>query len=68
MFFNQSDSRPKFSPMTTVSPVRNARSGVCRTTPDVRPTCSRSARDPRRPAKRAATLLMYLVWTPVSAR
>jgi len=39
----QSDWRPKFKPMTTVSPVRKARTGVWRKVPDLRPTCSRSA-------------------------
>jgi hypothetical protein len=66
MFFSQSEFLPKFSPMTTVSPVRKARSGVCRTRPETRPTCSRSAREPRRPAHRSVTLLMNRVWTPRS--
>lgn len=42
-FLNQSDSRPKLSPITTWSRVRKARKGVWRTVPDRRPTCSRSA-------------------------
>jgi hypothetical protein len=43
MFWYQSDRRPKFKPTTTVSSARNARTGVWRTMPDLRPVCSRSA-------------------------
>ena len=34
MFWYQSDSRPKFKPMITICPARNARTGVWRTMPD----------------------------------
>ena len=56
MFWYQSDWRPKFKPTITVFPERNARTGVWRTVPDLRPTCSRSA-NARWPARRRVTLL-----------
>ena len=53
-FFTQSDCAPKFAPTATTPARLNARTGVCRTFPDRRPTCSRTTSEPNPPAKRSA--------------